>query len=109
VNPQSLVRLACHPRALSKALLSCLAVRYGRMVDGIARTVDGEGPMAPTVTVSRASLALSGVSPTALSPPDLTDEQKNALKGVLQPEGFDLTQRVHVEELPDRQGFHLTQ
>jgi hypothetical protein len=65
--------------------------------------------MAPTVTVSRASLALLGVSPNALNRPDLTDDQKDALKSVLQPQGFDLTQPVQVRELPDLQGFHLTQ
>jgi hypothetical protein len=65
--------------------------------------------MAPTVTLSRASLALSGVSPTALDRAELTDELKAALKGILEPQGFDLTKPVRVETLPGLQGFHLTQ
>jgi hypothetical protein len=65
--------------------------------------------MASTVTVSRASLALYGVSPTALDRPDLTDDQKGMLKGLLEPLGFDLSQPVRVEKLPDLQGFHLMQ
>jgi hypothetical protein len=65
--------------------------------------------MAPTVTVSRASLVLCGVSPSALNRPELTDEQKAALKGILEPLGMDLTRPVRVEQLPDLQGFHFTQ
>lgn len=65
--------------------------------------------MAPTVTVSRAALAISGVSPGRLHQPELTDEEKVALGAILTPLGFDLTGAIHVDELPADQGFHLTQ
>jgi hypothetical protein len=65
--------------------------------------------MAPKLTLSRAAVGMCGLSPTELHGPELTDEEKCALKSILAPESFDLTQPIRVDELPDHQGFHLTQ
>jgi hypothetical protein len=65
--------------------------------------------MPPTLTVSRAALALLGVTPTALDRPELTADVKAALNTLLEPHGFDLAQPIRVEELPNLQGFHLMQ
>jgi hypothetical protein len=65
--------------------------------------------MAPTLTLSRAAVALCGLSPGELHGPELTEEEKCALKALLAPEAFDLTRTIQVDELPDHQGFHLSQ
>jgi hypothetical protein len=65
--------------------------------------------MAPKLILSRAAVVLCGLSLKALHGPELTEEEKCALKAILAPESFDLTQPIRVNELPDHQGFHLTQ
>jgi hypothetical protein len=39
----------------------------------------------------------------------LTPEATLALRPLRAEYGFDVTQPIHVQELPDLQGFHLTQ
>jgi hypothetical protein len=63
----------------------------------------------PTLSLSRAALALHGVARGELQPPLLRPEIIYALKPLLEEQGFDLTQPIHVRELPDFRGFRLTQ
>jgi hypothetical protein len=62
-----------------------------------------------TLTVTRAALALLGLTVTALQPPVLTTGAMRALQPLLESEGFDLTHPVRVRELEDDQGFRLEQ
>jgi hypothetical protein len=63
----------------------------------------------PSLTLSRAAVALHGVSPSDLGPAELTREAAHMLKPLLESYGFDLTAPIRVVTLPDSQGFHLTQ
>jgi hypothetical protein len=63
----------------------------------------------PTLTLSRAVAALHGVSPSDLKGPELSTMAAQALHPLLESHGFDLTSAIHVHELPDFQGFRLTQ
>jgi hypothetical protein len=65
--------------------------------------------MAPTLTLSRAVLALHGLSPVALHDAQLNADAVRALKPWLEEYGFDLLRPIGVDELPEQQGFHLTQ
>jgi hypothetical protein len=62
-----------------------------------------------SLTVSRAALRMYGVEPDRLRSPELPIEATQALCDVLAEHGFDDTRPIHVTELPERQGFHLTQ
>jgi hypothetical protein len=63
----------------------------------------------PTLTLSRAVAALNGVSPSELEDSELSRAATHALKPLLESHGFDLAGAIHVHELPDFQGFRLTQ
>jgi hypothetical protein len=66
----------------------------------------------PAITLSRAAIILQGVSVARLARPDrpeLTPEAAVALTPLLKPHGFDVTRPIHVDELPDLQGFRMTQ
>jgi hypothetical protein len=65
--------------------------------------------MAPMLTLSRAALALHGVSPAGLGRSALTVEQARALEPVLKSRRFDVDQPIQIKELPGFQGFHLSQ
>jgi hypothetical protein len=61
-----------------------------------------------TVTLNRTVLRIRGVDPDTLGAV-LTPEIAQALRPFLVPHGFDLERPIHVRELPERRGFHLTQ
>jgi hypothetical protein len=65
--------------------------------------------MAPMLTLSRAALAVHGVSPAALRQSELTIEAARALEPLLKSRGFDVDRPIHVRELSGFQGFHLAQ
>jgi hypothetical protein len=65
--------------------------------------------MAPTLTLSRALIALCGLPLAEFKEPQLTPELTEKLDQALVAHGFDLMQLVYVQELPEFQGFHLTQ
>jgi hypothetical protein len=70
--------------------------------------IDDESGM-PTLTLSRATVALHGLSPAALQTPMLTAEVVRVLEPWLERHAFDLRLPISVHELPDTQGFRLTQ
>ncbi len=61
-----------------------------------------------TLTLSRTVLRIRGVDPDTLGAV-LTREIAQALRPFLESHGFDLGRPIHVRQLPDRRGFHLTQ
>jgi hypothetical protein len=63
----------------------------------------------PILTVSRAVVALRGVSPSDLGGPELSPAATQALTPLLESHGFDVTRPIQVLELSDYQGFRLTQ
>jgi hypothetical protein len=63
----------------------------------------------PNMTVTRALLALFGLSVSALQSPILTTEATRALRPLLVAHGFDTALPIRVRELADTQGFHLEQ
>jgi hypothetical protein len=65
--------------------------------------------MAPTLTLTRAAVALDGLPPEALQGPVLPPVAVKALAAVLAARGFQLTSPIYVRELPDFQGFRLAQ
>ena len=65
--------------------------------------------MASTPTLSRAAVALEGLLLSEFQPPQLTPRQAHILQALLVSHGFDVTRPIEVHELPDFQGFRLTQ
>jgi hypothetical protein len=63
----------------------------------------------PTLTVTRAVLALVGLTVSSLQTPTLTPYATRALRPMLESQGFDLARPIRVRELDDDQGFRLTQ
>jgi hypothetical protein len=63
----------------------------------------------PTLTLTRAVAALHGVAPSELQGSTLSAAAVRALTPLLESAGFDVTQDIHVRELPESQGFRLTQ
>ena len=72
-------------------------------------TVSGDAECMPTLTLSRAFLALHGVVPGALQGPVLRRDIAVALRPVLLSYGFDVTGPIAVRQLKGDQGFHLMQ
>jgi hypothetical protein len=62
-----------------------------------------------TLTVNQAMLALLGLTVRDLQTPVLTQNAISALGRLLVYEGVNLARPIHVRELEDDQGFHLTQ
>jgi hypothetical protein len=62
----------------------------------------------PTATVTRATLALVGLTPRSLAP-EPTPKATRRLQVLLEVRGFDLTRPIRVRELPAGQGFRLEQ
>ena len=54
-------------------------------------------------------LALLGLTVSDLQAPILARSAAEGLGGLLIYEGFDLARPIHVHDLEDGQGFHLTQ
>jgi hypothetical protein len=66
--------------------------------------------MTPTLTLSRAVLVLHGISPDQLRHDShLNPDAVHALKPWLEEYGFDIKWPIEVHQLPEQQGFHLTQ
>lgn len=63
----------------------------------------------PTLILTHHVLALYGLAADAIQWTELPPKVVHALNGKLVAEGFDLTARIHVQELPYGQGFHVTQ
>lgn len=62
------------------------------------------------VTLTRAAVLLHGLSTTDFPhAADLPPKTKAALEPLLRAQGFDPRRAIHVEQLPDDQGFRLTQ
>jgi len=62
----------------------------------------------PTATVTRATLALVGLTVRALTP-EPTPKATSRLRFLLESRGFDLTRPIRVRELHADQGFRLEQ
>jgi hypothetical protein len=65
--------------------------------------------VAPALTITRAVLALVGLSASNVQAPVLTPAAARALRPMLESHGFDVRRPIRVRELADDQGFHLTQ
>jgi hypothetical protein len=63
----------------------------------------------PTLTLSRAAVALSGVTPSDVRGPTLSPDAARALKPHLEQYGFDMRRPIGVREIPDHQGFAFWQ
>ena len=62
-----------------------------------------------SLSLSRSAVALHGVPPAELQWPALTPEAIHALAPLLESYGFDVSRPIAVVELPEWQGFHLSQ
>jgi hypothetical protein len=82
-----------------------MVLASGKSDGDVAR---GAGQLMSTVTLNRTVLRIRGVDPDTLGAV-LTRAIAQALRPFLESHGFDLERPIHVQELPERRGFRLTQ